>query len=956
VEFVNAFVSRGRLVLLHREENGTIREETRPVEFISFHRKSDVTANALAALRTFHGCTSIKEDGTYWRIGWYDREIRDQACRLVSSSGVPNPFFNVTPFEADVHPVRRHLADNDDVKIQKPRRCYIDLETDSRVPFSRKEEMRILSWAIVDDNGAEISEVLAEDTDKAERQLLISFFAKLQAYDQVLAWNGDEFDFPVLQARCVARGVPIDLRRWLWLDQMILFERANRAASKSGDEKTSFKLEDVAQSILGRGKVNFSGAKTWDAWAIDRGDVKCPGCGDEHAHSPRECMRRYNVQDTTLLRDIEKKLGHIDLLFSICEVVGCFPDTRGQKPSTQVDAFMLRLGRRKNFHLPTVTYGAERSKVKLRGAYRTKPVVKGIITNEHVIDFERQYPTMVTTYNVSPETMLGRKEDPAWDRHIPHCIAPGTGIAFRTDFVGIFPSALFELIELRKVASKKKAECAPGSPEAAEWERKDASYKSVVNSFPGILGQLGSRIFNADLFESVTQSAAWYIKQIEREFPKSGPGRQINVIDTDGGYCLGGTEEDFKQFVARCNADFFPAYAKEHGAPRCDVRIEYEKAYSRIVHVAATRYFGKYLFYKKSRAKTISKPEIKGIEWRRGDTLKPARVLQEKVIRKILGDWECPSCKGKSFGPKEDCPTPNLHDLPSSNPHDYFALLQDAQKYILEGDVPIEEVRLSKGLGKDLRYFEQRKKMNGEDAKQPRHVEIAKVLASRGESVSEGTKINFVVVDVEKDHIIPASDYQGEFDRHYVWETLVFPPTQRLLEAAFPDIDWSEWANTRPRGKAKRQAAREAEGQATLFGPAGSNASGSLPRVRQMTIVEDEKTSSVKAEIKGSRWMTMQGEVLWIELDSRKHDRIVMQDIHDLLLRCPGENEVRLKVETPAGSIEATTPLRVNLTSELARLVRERLESSRHPDQNATPSHDRTADAFYSDFYSAGGS
>ena len=96
------------------------------------------------------------------------------------------------------------------------------------------------------------------------------------------------------------------------------------------------------------------------------------------------------------------------------------------------------------------------------------------------------------------------------------------------------------------------------------------------------------------------------------------------------------------------------------------------------------------------------------------------------------------------------------------------------------------------------------------------------MLKLRGQDVSEGAKIEYVVLDYEATdpvkRFLPAGDYTGQVDRHYLWESLVYPATQRLLTAAFPahEKQWDAWSRSRPpklRGRKQEAAAGELFGE-----------------------------------------------------------------------------------------------------------------------------------------------
>jgi hypothetical protein len=60
--------------------------------------------------------------------------------------------------------------------------------------------------------------------------------------------------------------------------------------------------------------------------------------------------------------------------------------------------------------------------------------------------------------------------------------------------------------------------------------------------------------------------------------------------------------------------------------------------------------------------------------------------------------------------------------------------------------------------------------------------------------------------------VIPAEDFSGDFDRFYLWDTMIYPPTERLLAGAFPDHDWTSWGDVRPK-KARTGRVKVLDGQ-----------------------------------------------------------------------------------------------------------------------------------------------
>lgn len=749
-------------------------------EFSCFVKAAEVNADVARNLRGSRSVVGMELEGDWYRIRWRDPELRERGCRwLTEKQKVPT-------YEGNVSPVRRWLVDNP-VRIVPPRACYLDLETDSRVSFRDKEQMRILCWAVVDATDWRTKRwtgVLQGDDDRSEKELLRALWGVLNDYDQIRAWNGKRFDFPVLRARTQARDLAIPFKRWLCLDHMEVFQRMNTMAAESGDEKQSFALEAIAQAVLKTGKHAFDSAKTWEAWTTaDCDATDCMKC--------RACMVKYCLRDTELMPMIEEETGYCELLATLCDVCGVFADGSGLNPQTQVETFLLRLAKKRGYRPKTrLDSFREEDRHKLRGAYVMEPRGRGIVKDVHVADFKSMYPSIVLTWNLSHETQGKGLPDPTewatgvyshlkkpWTREQAcppgHAVAEGTGAFFDQQADGILPLAVEEMLRLRKSWSEKKALLAPGTPEWKDADRRTTAYKISANSFPGVVGSPASMFFDAVVFESITQGGKWLIEQMIEAAEKRG----LKAIygDTDSCLVTGCTDGAFREFVDWCNAELFPALTTAKGARQNRIRVSYEKKYERIVFSASKKYCAAWSHYEGTPAASDSEPEVKGLEYKRGDSVRLARVLQKQVVDLLM---------------RERC----------EEPERFVALVIEHRKRAIEGELGLEEVVQSKRLQRPLGQYKVRAKKDGTPAAQQPHVMMAHILRKRGRDVGEGAKIDFVCVDGASSpkRYIPAEDWAGECDRHELWGSLVYPPTLRLLEAAFPGGGWGNLQETRP--------------------------------------------------------------------------------------------------------------------------------------------------------------
>jgi DNA polymerase elongation subunit (family B) len=845
--YVNAFANGGLLVTLARAPDGKLVRKSQHAEYSAFLRKADLTPTLQREFRNTSFVTGMRDEGSYVRLTFRDRHIRRS---LVETNG----WFasqGIDVFEGDIDPVRRWITDQK-IEIARPRRVYFDLETDSRVSVSRAitGEARVLCWSLVDDAGNSIAaKVLESDSDQAERQLLVEFFRAIEPYDQVLAWNLDRFDKPVLEGRSYRLRLPIEFRTWLWLDHMPLFLRMNMSSSESGDEKQYAGLNAVAESLgVGQKLEGVDASKAYELWQ----------------ENPKKLLE-YCIQDTKLMHGIEAETGYIELLQTLCESCNVFPDSRGIRPLRQVEGFLLRLGSERDTRFATKCYDAvettsdddeeEEEEGQFKGAYCMAPK-KGVHQKVHVADFARLYPSIILSWNMSAETWrpdVRIKESefsrPVYLSHIPlktfplppgHCIAAITDTVFANEPRGILADALEEMLRLRVHWDDVKTASVPGSHAWKEADRRSAAYKIAANSFFGVVGSPFARFFVREIAEAITQCGVFLLE----ETIKAAEVRGMNVVygDTDSFFATGCTREEFQVFVKWCNTELYPRLLKEKGVTRNRIKLAYEKAFHVIVFTKKKRYIGRYWHYKNTDATDDSKPEIKGLEYKRGDTARLARQLMKEVID-LLVAYERPVA---------ECAT---------DPNRFVELLNAWKSRVLDSELERADFVMSKRLNRGINGYAMKVKKalkladrasvkligeivevlrtdgkmmhgllehiggtyiglldrKGLESKlveqklvdtvagyraQPIHVTVARMMQERGEDVGQGVRIEYVIVDGAStpQKAIPAADFGPgvAIDRFYLWEDLVFAPTCRLLQAAFPAFDWTPWAKVRP--------------------------------------------------------------------------------------------------------------------------------------------------------------
>lgn len=788
-EYVGGFVEwQSDIVkMLRRDPAGVLHTDEYTAKYCAWIHKRDVDQRVQSVLKRekrVGNLYTFASDGDYLRLDFRNRYRREEVCSLRG----PFAAIEVLTYEGDLNPIRRLMADNDEWSVGKPLRAYIDIETDSSKRFveARAGKARILSWAIVDDRGHKYKSVLSADTDTAETALVQSMWSVLDGSDQVVAWNGDAFDFPVIFERTkllMGRDKP-EFRRWQWLDHMLTFKRHNVGSAESGDEKQSMALDAVAHKYCGVGKLKLTDAQYADLESsLGRKVNRNKGLGGitkdlwDAGGKWREMLGDYNLLDTELLPQIEAQTGYIELQQVVCEVCTIFGDSRSLKPTVFADGFMLRLGRQRGQRFKTRHFNTDPDidpEEQYAGAFVMAPQKSGITKNVHVVDFASLYPTIILSFNLSPETKLSTPVG-------KHCVVPANGKIFSTEKQGILPAALEMFMSRRKVWSNKQAECAPGTAEAKDAERRSKAYKVIANSFYGAMGCEFCRFYDVDVAESTTLTGKWLLEETMKRVTERG---WFNLYgDTDSAFATGPDEDEFRAFKDWLNEEVYPKLLADAGCTSNWIKLEYEKEFERIVfplngkgETVKKRYIGVWKHYKGKRAAADSKPEVKGLEYKRGDSARLARNMQEEIV--------------------------NLFAARNEDPVDFESIVKRYHDRVMFGFLDLEEHAISKGV-KELSEYKIRIKKDGELYSQPPHIRVAKILLDRGEDVSEGSRISYVVTDAAAKPmtVIPVDDYTGEFDREYLWTKAVWPPTQRLLKAAFPDYDWSQWDHKRKRGK-----------------------------------------------------------------------------------------------------------------------------------------------------------
>lgn len=722
MKLLNAYYDRGWLVLVTPGGEQRIRSDNS-----CYIKRSDYDDRLLSESTIVGACL----DGDWARLSLLYPYV-EETLKMLHERGIQT-------YEGTVPGIRRWISEHD-VEIARPRRCFLDIETDSRVSVKQAADggARILCWAVVGEDGREFV-----GCDDNERVTLEELWAVLANYDQVCAWNGDHFDFTAIWERTRRHGLPVNWKKWLWMDQLKCFERMHKMAAKSGEEKQSLALQSVGMSIVGEGKNDFDTSKTWEAWNTDR-----------------DTLVLYCLQDTRLLKKIEETTGYLNVHQIICEATGALPNSGGLRPLSQIETLLLRLGQKRGVRFPTRFIDRSAEDTQFEGAFVMDPK-PGLMENVHVADFSGLYPSIIQTWNMSPETKV--EEGGA---------LATTEIRFAQEPQGLLSEAVTMMLKFKDKWKAKMMAAEKDSEEYWDAKRRSTAFKIAVNSFYGAIGAPLGRLFDIDVARSVTQAGVWLIK--ETIHAAEMRGYEAVYGDTDSLFIRGGDTEEFKQFVAWCNEELYPRLLREKNCARNHIELDYEKSFDRIVFIVKKRYAGRYA--------GTDALEIKGLEYMRGDSTRLGRKLQEEIVRCIMGGGDAAECD---------------------------KILDRWLKMVLEEELDVDDIAISKRLSMPIEMYKRRVKKDGEWSKRPPHVEIASELRERGLDMREGVRVDYYLVDGKRSLFRSMLDFDGVYDRYGYWEKYIYKPTGRVVQAAFPNWDFRRFDKVRPRKSRKKVDKRQ---------------------------------------------------------------------------------------------------------------------------------------------------
>ncbi|MDA2915607.1 DNA polymerase, partial [Nitrospinae bacterium AH_259_B05_G02_I21] len=363
-----------------------------------------------------------------------------------------------------------------------------------------------------------------------------------------------------------------------------------------------------------------------------------------------------------------------------------------------------------------------------KGGLTYQPVL-GVHENVAEIDFSSMYPTIMATYNVSPETV-----GCACCSHL----VPEIGCSICQRREGLVSKTLRPILE-KRARYKALMQEADSEEERGVYDQRQCAIKWMLVTCFGYLGYKNARFGKIEAHESVTAYGREKLLQAKEVAEARGFTLLHALTDSLWVRKEGATEEDYEAL-------------REEMAHATGLPIALEGVYRWIAFLSSkvsptmpvpNRFVG---VFADKRVKT------RGIEMRRSDMPPFVKKAQAEIVRVLSEARSVEALKAKV--------------------QDALEVLSGYLTELREGGVPLHELVIRKRLSKDPLDYK----------KNSLQAEVAGELVSRGVTLRPGEKVDYVITDFEGRSGGPRARAYATMDGSCGYDVTKY--TDLLLEAA----------------------------------------------------------------------------------------------------------------------------------------------------------------------------
>jgi len=271
-----------------------------------------------------------------------------------------------------------------------------------------------------------------------------------------------------------------------------------------------------------------------------------------------------------------------------------------------------------------------RPRLKFEGAFVLDPKT-GVYRNVVMLDFSGMYPSIISSFNMSPETFRKTKEDDCYEVYY----TMQNSHEKRTCYFKKYPKGVIpELIEMLTVRRKKVKDEMKQMEETEEWHNKWALQFALKKLIASIFGTFSSPNFRFYCPEISAVTCYVGRQMIHRVINKAKELGYTSILcDTDSILIELSPEDDpvekGKEITKIINDDL-RKFAEETDTGVMNVK--FEKVYSVFIPVKKKRYIGMVSWEDHPQHEL----DVKGFQAKRSDAPRLSREIQKKIFTLIL--------------------------------------------------------------------------------------------------------------------------------------------------------------------------------------------------------------------------------------------------------------------------------------------------------------------------------
>jgi DNA polymerase elongation subunit (family B) len=655
---------------------------------------------------------SIDKEGLFFKI-ILERYFSPRYSELIQELNARG----VMTYEADLNPMKLFLLDK---KIDFPDKMdflYFDIETDDSGPIDMKK-YPILSIAWYSSRDKQYGFLAGAD----EGKMLSDFMKIMYQHDVLIGWNSSEFDIPYLKERMMQKKLYFNWQFIHSIDLMYEFKDNFRSGI------SSYSLDSISNKFLGENKVE----RTKSIKQMFMEDL--------------QKLKEYNQHDVELLVKLEQKFGLVQLKILICKKAGVFLSD-GYR-SQIIDFLLLRKARKQHVHFKSL-HEANVGDEKIIGGL-IQDAEKGYYKDMAILDFKSLYPSIIISFNISPETLRHTKSF--------ECIralnsinedgelVDGKEVYFNNFSKGIVPELCEEMLQERQTFKKLKQEAGDDLELRDIYQKKENIVKVITNAIYGQFPNPRCRYYDADLSNAITGAGRYISKQV-KNFLKA-EGYTVKGGHTDSMFVVI-QEDKIPEILERVHA-YLAILLAGLGVKNNQIKLALDSVFKKYIYVETSRYVG---------LKENREWKVAGLEMINSSSIPYLKKVQKQLIEKIFADASLIEMK---------------------------AFIDKTKTEVFSGALKVEDLSISKRLNKMPEEYAKTK---------PLHAVAATMLQATGEKLYYGQKINYIITnfDAKQDRVVPIEMYSGKYDKQYYWESQIFNPLARILSVVYPKENWDSY-------------------------------------------------------------------------------------------------------------------------------------------------------------------